>query len=167
MISGLPASGKSFFAQALRDKISARYLSSDVIREQLKLRGQYDERIKKRVYDEMLRRAQEYINEGQDVILDASFYKEGFRNPFIQLAKDRQIELSIIVIKAHEDVIAERMKEKRKYSEADFEVYLKLKEEYEPIKEDHLTLWSDSVTIKEMLNKAINYFQTTKKYDFK
>ena len=159
LVSGLPASGKSYFAKALSEKLAARYLSSDIIRSQMALRGQYDGSTKKLVYKEMLGLAEQCLVDGDVVILDATFYVEEVRFSFIQLAKKMHFPLAFIVIKAHEETIAERMKRKRKYSEADFEVYLKLKEQYEPIEQTHLTLWSDRLTLEEMMNKALDYLE--------
>ena len=44
-------------------------------------------------------------------------------------------------------------------SEADFEVYQKIKNQWEPLNEDHLILQSTDDNINEMLNKAAGYLQ--------
>ncbi len=159
LISGLPGSGKSFFAEALCKKIGAEYLSSDIIRKRLRLRSQYDERTKQRVYDEMFQRCQQYIDEGRTTVLDATFYKRAVRDLFIQMAEERQVPYLIIQVKADENTIKSRLLRKRTYSEADFEVYKKIRDCFEPFEEDYLELYSDKMTLQEMFEKTIQFIE--------
>jgi predicted kinase len=54
-------------------------------------------------------------------------------------------------------VINERLKKTRTDSEADFDVYKKVKNEWEPFNPDHLILQSTDNNIEEMLHKATSY----------
>ncbi|MEL6923888.1 MAG: AAA family ATPase [Bacteroidota bacterium] len=157
LVSGLPASGKSYFAAALQKTIDARYLSSDIVRSEMNLRGRYDPAIKELVYTEMLVRAGRSLVDGQRVIVDGTFSRAADRQRFYELAERWQRPFFVIVIKAAEETIAQRMTKKRAYSEADFEVYLKIREQYEPIGRHHLILWSDGQTLDEMLTQALDY----------
>jgi predicted kinase len=157
LIAGLPGSGKTYFAKALAQKLNAKHLSSDVLRQQLELKGQYDEGIKKRVYDEMQQLTQQHISEGAVVVVDATFYKEAVRDLFIETAEKNNAPCFIIEIKAEEETIQKRLQRKREYSEADFEVYQKIKKSFEPIHQHHLVLWSDKMEIEEMVEKGVAY----------
>ena len=65
-----------------------------------------------------------------------------------------------IEIVAEERIVRERLKRKRRYSEADFEVYKIISSENEPLAESHLVLQSTNGNIKEMLGKAVDYLKS-------
>ena len=157
LIAGLPGSGKTYFAKALCKKLEAKWLSSDVIRTQLELRGKYSEEVKALVYEEMLRLSQQYIAEGLDVIVDATFYQKTSRDLFSNIVEGSEVPCFIIEVKAAEETIKKRLQKKREYSEADFEVYQKVKKAFEPIQKEHLVLWSDKMELDEMIEKAMSY----------
>ncbi|MBK8833184.1 MAG: hypothetical protein IPN60_20530 [Saprospiraceae bacterium] len=48
----------------------------------------------------------------------------------------------------------------RVYSEADYDVYLKLKKSAEPLTRDHLVLVSTNNNIVSMLHEALHYIET-------
>ena len=158
LIIGLPGTGKTTFANALEQEIGAVHLNSDIIRTTSGRRGKYDASSKAAVYKELYDRAEELLDQQRDVVVDATLYKEVLRQPFEKLAKKYKTSIKWIELKADEAVIKERVSKKRKYSEADFEVYLKIKAVFEPLSQNHLILWSDVLTIEEMVEKAKEYF---------
>lgn len=157
IISGLPASGKSFFARALCKKMEAYHINTDILREEMNLRGKYAPNQKQVVYTEMRARVGNYLKEGKTVVVDGTFIKAESRRSFYELAEQVDVPFYVIAIKAQEDTIAIRMKTKRRYSEADFDVYLKLKEQSQVIKRKHLVLWSDKLSLEQMLERTENY----------
>ena len=74
IIFGLPGSGKSYFASKLAKKLKAKYVSSDVIRNQLFNVKDYTLDEKKKVYSEMIREMKRAIQQNANIILDATFY---------------------------------------------------------------------------------------------
>lgn len=154
MITGLPGSGKTTFAKALADSLNAVHLNTDIIRNNMGRRGKYDETSKSMIYANMLRQTESYLHRGEDIVVDATFYKAALRKPYKKLAKKYKNQLFWIMIIAEESVIKERMLQKRQYSEADFDVYLTIKSIYEPLEEGHLILHSDSYPIEKMIIKA-------------
>lgn len=157
IITGLPGTGKSTLARALADSIGSRHLNTDVIRGELGMRGQYDAKSKEAVYEELLKRAGELLEEGQSVIIDGTFYKKNLRNRFLELARRRQKSIRWIELRASEETIRQRVREDRPDSEADFEVYKKIKAIYEPLERGHLLLWSDELTVEEMTKRAKDF----------
>lgn len=157
MVMGLPGSGKSYFAKGLAKEIEAVYLGSDKVRKEIGLMGSYQMDNKLSVYEEILNRAKEINKSGRNLILDGTFYLQKVRDPFIFLAKSIAWKLSIIHIKADEALISKRLSKPREDSEADLEVYQKVKSEFEPIKEDHLLIQSSDGSLKESLEKAVKY----------
>ncbi len=159
MILGLPGSGKSYFAGKLAQKIDAEYFNSDQIRKEMFPERTYSEEEKSKVYETLLKKMQEAIDEDKDVVLDATFYNNKIRAPFITQNKGR---IAIIEVWADEKIIQERLKETRPYSEADFKIYELIKPQWEPLEKTHLKLESTNANINEMLKKALNYLKHDK-----
>ncbi len=159
IVFGLPGSGKTYFAGKLASEIRGLHISSDNLRQQhLNEQDKYNEQAKMQIYQSMLA-SMEKAAPDKNIVLDATFYKENIRNIFKEKARFLDISLYFIEIKADESIIKERVKKKRKETEADFDVYLKLKNIFEPLKEKHLILNSDREALKEMLNKAKKYIK--------
>ncbi|AAC07427.1 AAA family ATPase [Aquifex aeolicus] len=139
VIFGLSGSGKSFLASILHEKCGYEWLRSDVIRKQLAGlkpeesakadygKGIYTKEITKKVYEEMVKRAKELIDRGKKVVLDATFIKRWQRELVLKNFKDPFFILAF----APEEVIKERLKSRKDVSDADWNIYLKQKEEFE------------------------------------
>lgn len=157
LVCGLPGSGKTYFAEHLADELGAVHISSDRVRDDIDLRGQYDNHDRQAVYEEMQQRMTEQIQNNQTVIVDATFFSRNIRADFFDEARSTNAELFIIEIVASEKVIRQRVSKKREESEADYDVYLKLKNSFEPIDTPHLTLSSDDEDIRTMIEQATDY----------
>lgn len=158
IVFGLPGSGKSYFAERLTECVNATYIGSDRIRNEIYRHKTYSDEEKKSVYQTMLSRMKECIGQKKNVILDATFYQEDIRKFFLEETKGNST-LFFIEIVADESVIRDRVEKKRKESDADMEVYKKIKEEWQPLHSPHLVLQSTNDNIQEMLEKAMNYLK--------
>lgn len=156
LVIGLPGSGKSFFAARLAELTGAVYISSDRIRKALDLYYTREEKLM--VYDEMLRQAEEAATDGRQVVLDATFYTREIRDVFTQVLQELE-EVAFIEVVADEELIRERLKKPREDSDANFEVYREIKEEWEPLRDEHLVLRSTEENIDSMLDQAVEYLQ--------
>jgi predicted kinase len=94
------------------------------------------------------------ITQNKDLVLDATFYANDIRERF-----RNEGDIVFIEIVAGEAVIKERLKQKRVDSEADFEVYKRIKEQWEPWQGDRLVLISSDNNIEDMLHKAVDYLK--------
>lgn len=157
MVIGLPGSGKSFFAQKLADMLGATHLSSDLIRKTLFDSPTYSSEEKDQVYQEMVARMVSALSNKEIVVLDSTFYQKRIRSLVIDTLSSLGIAYFTFHIQADEKLIKERTSKKRADSDADFEVYLKLKALFEPIEEAHLPLISTNENIDEMLEISMNY----------
>lgn len=160
IVMGLPGSGKSFFAGRLAQKIHAEYWNSDQLRKEMFSERTYSDSEKEKVYNALLKKMQEATNKGKDVVLDATFYKEKFRGLFTTNSGER---IAFIEVWANEKLTQDRIQKKRKFSEADFDVYKSLKRQWEPVKQPHLVLESTNENIDAMLQKAEEYLKDDKR----
>ncbi len=157
VITGLPGTGKSTLAGALAGDLGMVHLNTDMIRDEMGLRGRYDPKTKKAVYDQMRQRAARKLAAGQNVLIDGTFYLESLRDSFQQLAVGAGGHIRWIELKAEEATIRDRVKNKRAFSEADYDVYKKIKALYEPLNRPHLVLWSDELSLEEQVRRAKDF----------
>ncbi len=157
LVAGLPASGKTWFARALSEKLGGCHINSDATRTDMGLRGEYDPASKQQVYDAMLRRAKAALEDGEFVIVDSTFFKQSLRQPWEDLAEKCGVPCHFIEMKIPESVTFRRLQKKREDSEATTEVYLKLKAEWENIEKLHLVLDSSELSLDEMVRLAVKY----------
>jgi hypothetical protein len=157
VVLGLPGSGKSYFAEKLADRLEALYLNSDQTRDTLGARGKYSAEDKMIVYTAMAERATQALADGKRVVVDATFYQRSMVEMFQQLARQYLSPICFIRVEADEQLIRSRLSNPRTYSEADFSVYKKIKEEFEPLSVPYLSLQSKSENVNQMLEVAMDY----------
>lgn len=155
MVMGLPGTGKTTFANALAERLSFEHINSDEVRADISKMGQYSLEDKRIVYQEMLARTENLIQAGKSVILDATFIREDFRNPFLELAKNSGTQVFLIRISANEGVVEDRLTHPRPLSEADYEVYRQLDKQWESLQLPHLSLYSSLSSLTEMVDQAL------------
>lgn len=158
VVFGLPGSGKSYFASRLAKMINAGYINSDRLRKDMFKDRTYSEEEKAAVYKAMVDKMKEAINQNRNLVLDATFHKNETRKRLIQ-DTERKDDILFIEVKADENIIKERLKAERPYSEADFEVYKSIRKHYERMNEPHLILESTNKNVDYMLQKAVDYLK--------
>ena len=158
IVFGLPGSGKSYFASRLAKVINAGYVNSDKIRKDIFKERVYSDQEKRTVYNKMLEQMKESVTKKKNFVLDATFHKKEIREMFVEEMKSKG-EFFFIEIKADENIIRQRLKKNRPYSEADFEVYKLINRQNEPLNEPHLILKSTDDNIDDMLQKASEYLK--------
>jgi predicted kinase len=157
IVSGLPGSGKSYFASRLARQFGATYLNSDLARKEIEAQGRYAFDDKLNVYEEMASRAGEDLRKGKPVVVDATFYRKEMRQFFFTLAKLLRTSVALIEIVAEEEIILDRLRQRREVGEADLSVYKLVKSQYEALDREHLTIESKSSNIEDMLASATAY----------
>jgi len=157
LIAGLPGTGKSTVARAFVAHYGGRHINSDLLRNALELRGHYGPEDKTKVYEAMLKGARAALVSGESVIIDSTFIHADVRNAFETVARDCSVPFFWVEMRADEKSIRERLKTPRTDSEADFSVFLALRAQSEPLGMPHLTLWSDKLSLEEMVLAIYNY----------
>lgn len=158
IVFGLPGSGKSYFASRLAQIIHAGYVNSDRVRTEIFEEGVYSEPEKKAVYGRMFDEMKEAVLQKKRLVLDATFHREDTRRMFVDEMSEKG-GISFIEVQADESIVSERLKTKRPYSDADFEIYKLIRRQNEPLNDSHLVLKSTDNNIDEMLGKAVEYLK--------
>ena len=147
LFSGLPGVGKTLLANELAPLIKAVVLSTDKIRKELITDPKYTEEEKELIYDVMLILAK-YLQEaaGTNCILDATFNtKESRRKAREKLESISPEQIYIIDCICPEDIVLSRLKARKgDYSDADIDVYRKMKQVYEPVEEKERHIVADT-----------------------
>ena len=113
---GFVRAGKTHAARLATLALKAVYLSTDVIQEQLINDGvipsqeRYTLERMEQVYDEFFAQAKSSLENGKNVVLDATFTKQESRDRVIKLAKETEANLFVFLVKCDEATIEERIK---------------------------------------------------------
>ncbi|NIJ52564.1 AAA family ATPase [Dyadobacter arcticus] len=159
IVFGLPGSGKSFFASRLADKLNVKYISSDQTRKGVHALGKYSFEDKMTIYHLMAKNVDEDLNQGETVVIDATFHHDAMRAIFINLGKRRETPIRFILIQATDSITKKRLSGIRQDSEADYAVYLLIREQFEMPEIPILKLQSENDNIDRMTQKALEYLR--------
>jgi aminoglycoside phosphotransferase family enzyme/predicted kinase len=121
-MTGGIASGKSTLAEAVASTRHAPVLVADRVRKELlgvpltqplhsaPFQGAYDEVTSARVYDELLRRADDVLASGRSVVLDASFRSRAHREQVLALAERHGVRGMFVECRCSEAAVHERLR---------------------------------------------------------
>ncbi len=148
LVVGLIASGKSTVAAHVSSLLSAPIVSSDRTRKYLAgvspttplheaaFAGAYSEEFGKRVYGELMRRADLVLRAGRPVIVDASFRSREQRARLAELARGRGVPFRMIECHVPEQIARERLRSRERelgVSDGRAEIYDQFVQSWEPI----------------------------------
>ena len=146
---GLPGTWKTETSQEISKIKGYTILRTDLIRlEVLKDEDVFDEKVassmakRERVYDEMFRRAEGLVQEGEGVILDATFVTQKLRRRAAEIAAKYKIPFVVLQTHCSEEAsiarILRRTKEKYESNALTRRAYLNNKKRFEPVDLDDL-----------------------------
>lgn len=141
VLVGLPGAGKTHVAQMLRDRTGALVIESDAIRRLLFPQRTYTSEESRRLFAAIRAAIDTLLGDGVSVVLDATNLTEAERAPLYRLAERHGAKLLLVQITAPEALVRRRLTERRatdgSLSEADEEVFEKMRDRIEPIQRPH------------------------------
>jgi predicted kinase len=146
VVSGLPGTGKSFFARKLAERLPFLILASDTLRKVLFPSPHYEESENKRLFSACHVLIEELLMEGIPVIFDATNLLEHHREYLYRAAERANAKLIVVRVEAPTEVVRQRLLARKEAnmtqddSEADWEVYTKMKPRKQKISRNHLVL---------------------------
>ena len=150
VVCGLPAGGKSTIAKEMAGTLSVRILQSDRVRKQLLdvstdepmdlpfESGIYSKEASSLTYGKLMMLAQEVVEKGGSVILDATFSRQHQRDEVIRLARDMDANILFIECVAPYEMLKKRLADREKragISDARLRHLKQLKAHFEPLGE--------------------------------
>lgn len=148
---GLTATGKSTLARRLAERAGLALVSSDVVRKGLAglapqehrfepfRRGIYGPAFTDKTYRAILAKAGAHLEKGESVIADASFVQRKHRRWARRLAEGEGADFYCLEFRASDAAVrrrlARRLRQGGDPSDARWEIYLALKEAFQPVEE--------------------------------
>ena len=149
IVCGLAASGKSTIARIVSARTGYQLLNSDVVRKQLAGvplnshspekygKGLYTESFNALTYDCLLKQAEESLQSGTGVTVDATFKNRQHRQQFLELSSRHRLPVLFVECRASEEKTLERLKNRQlrpgEVSDATVAVYLRQRNEFAPL----------------------------------
>ena len=146
MLSGLPGTGKSYFARQLVQRVPFLVLESDRLRKSLVPHPKYTRGEHSRVFAACHLLLEEFLGQGRRVLFDAANLTEQYRQPVYKMACRACVALVVIRFTAPEETIRRRLAERAagldpdNYSDAGWLIHTRLRQGDQPIKREHLTV---------------------------
>ena len=164
IICGLPGVGKSSLSAHLAPLIDAVVLSSDKVRKELIARPTYSKAEVKLIYNLISLIAKYLHNAGLNCIIDATFNREKLRKQFKRKLELPDEQVRIVECISQENIIIQRLMARKKgYSDADFSVYKKMKKNFQPIREAHITVDTSQLPLDTIARETAKRISNVKK----
>ncbi|WP_135536287.1 MULTISPECIES: AAA family ATPase [Halostella] len=149
VVCGPPGVGKTTVSEGVADRIDGELLRTDVVREDVAPDPEYTDAERKRVYDELFARGRKAVRRGENAVLDGTFQYRPVRERAQSLADELGAEFRSVKVECAEPVVRERIAGRTDdESDADFEVHAMIREQFDPLSVDHVTV-DNSETLAE------------------
>jgi uncharacterized protein len=151
LVVGLTGTGKSTVAQELARRWSLSYISSDITRKTLARiapeerryesfgEGIYSSEFSRRTYDAMFRQAEQCLQDGGSVVMDGTFRSANERSRAIETPRREGIDTWIVECSLPEEEVRHRLERRAREgtsaSDARWELFHRLQQEWEPVAE--------------------------------
>jgi len=146
IVSGLPGTGKSFFCRKLAERLPFLILPSDTLRKVLFPSPVYNEDENRRLFPACHTLVEELLGEGIPVIFDATNLLERHREYLYHAADKTGAKVILVCVEAPLGVIRQRLLAREEGlvpqddSQADWEVYQRMKPRKEDISRHHFVV---------------------------
>jgi len=160
VVSGLPGTGKTYFARQLTGRLPFVILESDALRKILFPEPTYSAAESGRLFQAIHHLIEELLSKGIPITLDATNLAEYRRERLYNIAERRNACLILVRVEAPPVVVKERLqarsarKKTGESSDADWAVYEKLRATAEKIRRRHYVV-DTSKDITPVLDKIV------------
>ena len=164
VVSGLPGTGKSYFCRKLAEKIDLVILESDSLRRQLFVAPLYSKEESTQLFRACHGLVEELLRRGISVALDATNLEEHNREQLYHIADQSGARLIIVRMEAPPEVVQQRLERRSRredqsdHSEADWNVYSKMKPMVDKIGRNHFAVDStkDIAPVIDKIVRLVN-----------
>jgi len=160
VVSGLPGTGKSFFCRRLAERLDIVILESDSLRRRLFATPSYSKEESTQLFRACHGLVEELLRKGVSVALDATNLEEHNREQLYHIADQSGARLVVVRMEAPVEVVQQRLEQRSRredqsdHSEADWNVYSKMKTTVDKIGRNHFAVDS-SQDIAPVIDKIV------------
>jgi len=160
VVSGLPGTGKSHFCRKVAERIDLVILESDSLRKLLFPTPAYSKEESTQLFRACHGLVDELLRKGISVALDATNLEEHNREQLYHIADQSGARLIIVRMEAPPEVVQQRLERRSRgedqldHSEADWNVYSKMKTTVDKISRNHFAVDS-SKDIAPVIDKIV------------
>lgn len=160
VVSGLPGSGKSHFCRQLTQRLSLPILESDALRKVLFPSPNYSPGESNHLFQACHLLIEELLRRGMPLVFDATNLVERHRERLYHIADQIGARLIIVRVEAPAKLVRQRLEnraigaEPLDQSEADWEVYQKMKRSEQKIRRNYFAV-DTSRDIAPVINKVV------------
>jgi predicted kinase len=161
---GAPGTGKSHLVRLLSQRVPLRLVQSDQIRRRLVPHPTYTQEENRRVFYLAHREIGRLLKAGENVAFDATNLYERRRRTLYRMAERYDARLLIVRTVAPDEIVAERLQMRSMgadpddLSEAGWEVYSRMKDQYEEIRRPHLVI-DTTAGVEQALDAIVELMQ--------
>lgn len=158
VISGLPGTGKSYLCGKIAERLPVVVLESDVLRKLLFSSPDYNPTESSRLFRAIHLLIWRLLEKGISLVLDATNLSESYRERLYSIADHLDAKLILVRVEAPPEVVKERLRARTTNqdgnSDADWEVYKKMKPTVQKIRRMHYVV-DTSRDVTPALDKII------------
>lgn len=160
VVSGLPATGKSYFCRRLVFHFPAAILETDSLRKALFPAPNYSGEESARLFRATHALIEALLQKGIPVVLDATNLVEAHRQHLYRIARQLEAKLIMVRVEAPLEVVRQRLAQRKRASspydnsEADWQVYQRMSRSQDPIMRNHLVV-DTSRDIDPVIQKVV------------
>jgi len=158
VVSGLPATGKSYFSSRLAERLPLVILESDALRKTLFSSPSYSSKESSQLFQAIHLLVERLLKRGISLILDATNLSERYREYLYSIADRLDVKLVLVRVEAPPEVVRERLESRLENSggksDADWAVYRRMKASVQKIRRNHYAV-DTSRDITPVLDKIV------------
>lgn len=144
VISGLPGTGKTYLSKKLAERLQFAVLESDALRKSLFSPPAYSPAESSRLFQAIHLLIEKLLRKGIPIILDATNLSERYRERLYHIAERLDARLILVRVDAPPEVVRrrleERAKDKEKKSDADWEVFQRMRPTVQKISRNYFSV---------------------------
>ncbi len=160
LVAGLPGTGKSYLCHRLAERLPLLILESDALRQTLFAEPNYSPEESARLFRAIHALTEQLLKKGIPIALDATNLTESNREYLYHIADQMDVKLVLVWVEAPGEVVHKRLEERSRnnhredMSQADWSVYLKMKDTAQPMRRNHFVV-DTSRDIGPVLTKIV------------
>ena len=166
VVSGLPGTGKSYFARRLVERLPAVILESDRLRKALFPKPGYSAGESRQLFRAAYILVERLLRQAVPVVFDATNLSEHYRERLYRIAERLGVKLVVVRVEAPPELVHQRLQERRSdagnRSDADWSVYQRLKPEVDKIRRRHYVV-DTSRDITPVISKIVREIRSLKR----